>query len=432
MSRSARLRFAAISWLPLFSLVAVAQAQNTYNAATDWKSTFATSSAVASAAAPVWGRGNAWSAGVTSWNWTNQQAVVGNSSLQTLQTYYNTNTTGYLSSGTKLTAATYTYTVPFQTYQLKPGSTFNQLTGQTFTEQIASGQKPEKNGGFDSNAITLPSGFTSGGAASGYITEIGKVLAEPNVTGSAGFSTTADTVSGKYDDGDGSVQSEASGVFYNYGSNATSTSLAGLNMPASATAGTLSMTDQFGPVYVAWTAPQGGNVTVSTTATDLGGNSPSDGGFGFFVISTPSSANLAPGVLPNYIMTAPQNNSPGSGQISNGYLNSNSYSSTVAGSTFSTANPSWTSAYSSEGVQTLTWNSGSFYVTTGEVLYFVVDPGHDQYLTHGNHSAGSGTDGAAVSAAVTFTAVPEPSSVVLLGIAGVGLALAAWKRRRAA
>ena len=119
MSRSTLLRFAAISWLPLFSLVASAQAQNNYNAATDWKSTFATSAAAVAASAPTWGAGNAWSAGVLSWNWTNQQAVVGNSSLQTLQTYYNTNTTGYLSSGTKLTAATYTYTVPFQSYQLE-------------------------------------------------------------------------------------------------------------------------------------------------------------------------------------------------------------------------------------------------------------------------------------------------------------------------
>lgn len=59
MSRSKLLRFAAISWLPLFLLVASAQAQNTFNAATDWKSTYATTAAVNSAASPVWGHGNA-------------------------------------------------------------------------------------------------------------------------------------------------------------------------------------------------------------------------------------------------------------------------------------------------------------------------------------------------------------------------------------
>ena len=44
MSRFRMLRFAAISWLPLFSMVAGAQAQ--YNVASDWLSTYPTTTAI--------------------------------------------------------------------------------------------------------------------------------------------------------------------------------------------------------------------------------------------------------------------------------------------------------------------------------------------------------------------------------------------------
>src|ERR1700733_5058160 len=160
MSRSKLLRYAAISWLPLFSMVAVAKA-TTYNAATDLASSYASTTAVLAATSASWGTQaqdpGAWSAGATSWNWTNQIAVVGGSSLQAFPTYYNANTTGNETSGATIKAS-FTYTVPFQTYQFNPGHSFQQQVGTTFTEQIASGFKPEKNGGADSSAITLPTG----------------------------------------------------------------------------------------------------------------------------------------------------------------------------------------------------------------------------------------------------------------------------------
>ena len=87
MRRLRMLRFAAISWLPLFSLGVGAQAQ-TYNAATDWLSTFPTTASVSAATTATWGVGNAWSAGEPSYNWTNQPAAKGNSSLQSVPTFY--------------------------------------------------------------------------------------------------------------------------------------------------------------------------------------------------------------------------------------------------------------------------------------------------------------------------------------------------------
>ena len=99
-------------------------------------------------------------AGELSWNWTNQAATVTAGNLQTLTSYYNPNTTGNLTSGNTV-LETFTYTVPFQAYQFDPGSTINQQVGQTFTQQLASGKKPEQAGG-TSFPITLPTGVTSG------------------------------------------------------------------------------------------------------------------------------------------------------------------------------------------------------------------------------------------------------------------------------
>ena len=42
MSRKKLLGFAAISWLPLFSLVGAASASNLFDAASEWKTTYAT------------------------------------------------------------------------------------------------------------------------------------------------------------------------------------------------------------------------------------------------------------------------------------------------------------------------------------------------------------------------------------------------------
>ena len=74
MSRFRMLRLAAISWLPVFAMVAAAHGQ-AYNVATDWASTYPTTASVAASTTASWGLNHAWSSGVFSWNWTNSTAV---------------------------------------------------------------------------------------------------------------------------------------------------------------------------------------------------------------------------------------------------------------------------------------------------------------------------------------------------------------------
>ena len=105
-----------------------------------------------------------------------------------------------------------------------------------------------------------------------------------------GFTTTAYLASGlgTFNDGDGTEHATAAGVFYNYGStNATSNEISELNFPASATSDTVTLENQFGPAYVAWTAPTAGTINVNTSAWDPMGNSAnSDGCPGFYVVTS--------------------------------------------------------------------------------------------------------------------------------------------------
>ena len=78
MSRFKLLGFAAISWLPLVSLVGNARASELFDAASDWKATYANTAAVIAASAATWGNATAagvWTAGNLSFNFTNQQVL---------------------------------------------------------------------------------------------------------------------------------------------------------------------------------------------------------------------------------------------------------------------------------------------------------------------------------------------------------------------
>ena len=126
MSRSRISLLAAISWLPLLALGSFAQAQDpTYNVASDWGTTYPTTASIASTTSATWGAGSVWSAGEMSFN---VRQVAGTNS-NNITSYYTANTVGYLNSGVGNTTATYTYTVPFQTYQLNPGQTIQQQVG---------------------------------------------------------------------------------------------------------------------------------------------------------------------------------------------------------------------------------------------------------------------------------------------------------------
>ena len=304
MSLSRTFRSAALSGALLFSVVASAQAQTTYNAANDWLATYPTTTSVNSATSATWGptatSHAGWSAGGLSWNWTNESSVTTNNSLQIIPTYYKSNTVGSLTSGSGggTVTATLTYTVPFQAYQYNPGTTYDVAVGQTLTQQLAANHTI--NGGTGTTAFTLPPGFTSLGATSGQLQEITHVEDYSSATSVIGFSTTEFApASNTFNDGtsgDSSVRASGPGVWYNYGANATSTSLGALNAPSGAgdtngtnTYNTLTLGGTWGPSYVAWTAPAGGFVSINMAIWDIG-QRPSDGNPSFFVFDTNAGA----------------------------------------------------------------------------------------------------------------------------------------------
>ena len=432
MSHLRILRFAGISWLALFSIVANAQAQVpfTSNVATDWLSTYSTTTAMSHATSASWGNpANAggtgiWSAGSLSWDWTNVRSSTYNGvNYNILPTYYNANTVGYLNSGATQ-VATYTYTVPFQAYQFNPGQTNQVAVGPVLTQQVTHTTFKDT-----ASAITLPTGWTvsSNTTTSGTIQQIGAVKELTNSGNVQGFTTTAWSISSTFNNGSQAEQSSVPGVFYNYGANATSAGLAAPNVPSSAgdpiqgipspSYSTVTLNPSLGPTYVAWTSPNAGTININLNAWDTGMKA-DDGTPGFYVM-TSTGGPTAP------LLSAINFNV---GNTSNFLPFTGNMSATQGTLTALTGLSGYTGASGNGPGYGLHWVSGNITVTSGEVIYFVADPSHTAGPTSLAYEGGQNP--IALNDVITFT--PEPSSFVLMGLSGVGLALAAWKRRRVA
>ena len=290
-----------------------------------------------------------------------------------------------------------------------------------------------------SGADTAPSSFTSQGAATGEFKEVGTVISEFNGSGKALANTAGFDIvgygTGSFKSGGSSIQDTPAGVFYNYTTNYTSSSPAAGNIPSSAgdvvnsadhtSYSTVTLQPTFGPSYVAWTAPSAGTINVHMNAWDVGTNS-NDGTPSVFVINStagPTAPLLsATSLVHNGVVGEPSAWVPGDGSLS----------STVG----TVANLSALSGYN--GGYGFNWTSGNITVTAGEKFYFVADPTRTMLGTQSspdpwaNHAIEGFQDPVALNDTINFVPSPEPSSALLLTIAGAGLALAAWKRRRVA
>ena len=217
------------------------------------------------------------------------------------------------------------------------------------------------------------------------------------------------------------IRAATAGVFYNYGTNATSneTQRAQLSQQCHQRYADVERR-QFGPAYVAWTAPTAGTITVNTSAWDPLGNS-ADFTYGCpsFYVVTSTLGPAAPILSASSFVAAGGTGS----QYFYGTIQSQP-STTIPDSTITDLGQQ--SGYASS--LGLNWTSGQFSVSAGEVLYFVSDPGHNQAGVHGNHSTGDLQDSLAVQAQVSYT--PEPSSIALLGTGVAGLVLSGWRRGR--
>jgi hypothetical protein len=409
-------------------MVAGAQAQTpqAYNVASDWLATYPTSTALASATTATWGptatSHAGWSAGSLSSNWSNILSPnVGAAGYDVLTTYY-LPSTGYTTSGSDVHIGTYTYTVPFQAYQLNPGATITMNMGIVTTEQLANAQNASSG-----EKITLPTSWTSSGAATGTVVGIAHVESIPSAGTTAGFTTTAFNIQKTFSDGasGNTVPDTVPGVFYNYGVDGKSSFDPLFSVASSGTDNVVTLNASLGPAYVAWTAPAGGLVTVNATAWDTSwSSSDNDGSPSFYIFKSNSIGANGPSSM---LFSAPD--LPTSGAVGGRGEMPNSFgvSSTVGtaslvaqlDSTYSAANGAPNGA---------NWTVNQMYVSPGEVLYFVVDPSR---TAGGNHSYEGGQDMVALKDSITFVA-PEPSSIVLLGMASFGLVLAAFKRRRVA
>ena len=196
---------------------------------------------------------------------------------------------------------------------------------------------------------------------------------------------------------------------YDYATtSSTSGSAAVLNQVTGPTANVVMMEGQLGPSYVAWTAPSAGTITsLSMTGWDIHeSSSDNDGGIGLYVFNNT-----------NHTYTSPMFSAPDAGLITT------TPTATVGTAGVATSAPTgFTLGNNATGV---TWSASNIAVTAGEIIYFAADPGHDS----GNHDYGGGNDPLALKLSIQF--VPEPSSIVLLGLGGIGLALSAWRKRSA-
>ncbi len=391
----------------------------TYNVANDWLTTYPTTTALNAATTATWGVGHAWSAGQLSSNWTgNNSAVYNGPGFNILPTYYNPST-GYLNSG-GTQVGTFTYTVPFQAYQLNPGSTIHLAVGTALTEQISSGLLPFAGA---NSALTLPTNTTVfGSASSGLLQEVGKISSYATATNVKGFDTTSWTTS-SFHDGTDSILNSPAGVFYNYSSNATFTGVAAFNAPKSAgdpliTGGTsystVTMNATLTPSYVGWTAPATGTVALNVNAWDVGTNS-NDGMPSFFVMTSTGGP------------TAPLLSAIGFSGSPNGTPEDARFTSNMSAVQGTLSAIAALSGYNGNGGGFgLNWQSGFINVTAGETLYFVADASHVWTPGWTAHAYEGFQDPIALS--VVINATPEPSSFLLMAMAG--LALAAWKWRR--
>jgi len=305
MSRFRIVRFAATSWLALFLLVASAQAQDpAYDMAATWLSTYPTSTSLNASHSATWGQayptstGGIWAAGSLSSNWSNNPATVspsfssaiqGSQNYNTLATYYRSNSVGFQTSGTAGTAgpisnvASFTYTVPFQAYQLNPGATINMNMGVTTTEQLST-----TNIANAGEKITLPTSWTSAGATTGVVTGIG-AIENIKSTSAYGFTTTAFNIQKSFSDGQSgnTVPDVVPGVFYNYGANGSSSFDPLFSVASSGSTDTLTLNGSLGPAYVSWTAPANGTATVNATFWDTSwSSSDNDGAPSYFIFNS--------------------------------------------------------------------------------------------------------------------------------------------------
>jgi hypothetical protein len=413
-----RFKIGATSWLLTLALAGFAHAQ-TYNVASDWATTYPTSTVLQAATSASWGPSaplsGVWGSGAFSYNWTNQENGTGGN-IQYLPTYYGTTSTGYETSG-GTNVATFDYSVPFAAYQYNPGSTLNVATSPALAAQISSGFK-----GIGGTAMTVPAAFAvTGTTTTGNIKEVAHVETG-GTTSELGFTTTAASISSKFNDSSGSVQDLVPGVYYGYATtNATSSGLAMQNVPSGSLDNVLVMQPSFGPSYISWTAPSAGTITnINVNVWDLHESTGDNDGFGGFAVYHAANASS----LGSKYFSAFNNN----GGTQNGTIQS--YVTSTTGTTYSNIGSLSGFATVSKGYSFgVGWSASNLVVTAGEVLWFVADPGHT-WAGSGYHSEEGGGDPLALQTSITF--VPEPSSVVLLGFAGLGFGVAVWKRRRVA